>query len=63
MMMSPDRQYARRLSGRSRSASTGLAPLSRQKATVRVADQGENAVVAKQPGQETASNITTTDDQ
>ena len=29
----------------------------------RVADQGENAVVAKQPGQETAGNISTTDDQ
>jgi hypothetical protein len=38
--------------------------LSRQKATLlRVADQGENAVVAKQTGQDAAGNITATDDQ
>jgi hypothetical protein len=30
---------------------------------LRVANQGENAVVAKQPGQETAGDISTTDDQ
>lgn len=34
-----------------------------ERGLLRVADQGENAVVAKQPWQQTAGNISTTDDQ